>query len=489
MGRFRELLEKQEYLILHGALGTELESRGYDVSGKLWSAEYLISQPEVIEKIHECYIYSGSDIVTTSTYQATLPGLIEYGLSQTEAENIIRLSVKLAKNARDKVWLKSLNNKKNDRIYPLISGDIGPYAAYLANGSEYTGIYNINKNALKDFHRPRIALLIDEGVDLLAVETIPNFDEVQAIAEVLMEEYPKVEAYFSFTSQDGISISDGTPIEKVASYCDKVDQILAMGLNCCLPSIYNSGLNEFIKVTKKPLVTYPQSGEIFNKETKTWHAPSGNLPSLFDNIKQWHSLGAKIVGGCCRTRPHDIEILRQELENTKNKTVFPQDLEIKKDNITSIIRRATLDDIPAINNLLAQVLHVHHIARPDLFKATGNKFSDEELTTLIKNDAKPIFVYVNENQNVIGHLFCEIKDIKASNLEPIKNFFIEDLCVDEKARGQKIGKQLYEFAIKYAKKLGCHNLTLDAWYDNANAYHFYEHLGMKPQKTRFEQLL
>jgi len=160
-------------------------------------------------------------------------------------------------------------------------------------------------------------------------------------------------------------------------------------------------------------------------------------------------------------------------------------LKLKEDN-SSAIRRATVDDIPAINNLLAQVLSVHHQARPDLFKPTGNKFSDEELALLLKDDQKPVFVYVHEGK-VAAHLFLEIVDIKASNLEPIKNVFIEDLCVDEAVRGQRIGKKLYEFALDYAKKLGCHNLTLDAWYDNVGAYRFYERLGMKPQKTRFEQ--
>jgi len=491
MGHFKELLEKHDYLILHGALGTELESRGYDVSGKLWSANYLIKQPEVIEKVHESYILSGSDIVTTSTYQATIPALIENGLSQTEAENIIRLTVKLAKTARDNAWAKLSDDERNNRLYPLISGDVGPYAAYLANGSEYTGKYNIDKEALKAFHRPRIALLLDEGVDLLAVETIPNFEEAQAIAEIIMEDYPQVETYFSFTSQDGLSISDGTPIKEVATYCDKIEQILAMGLNCCLPTVYENGLNEFIKVTKKPLVAYPQSGEIYDKETKTWHAPSVKSPSFVDNIKHWHDLGAKLVGGCCRTHPHDIKVLRQGLKETNTNASLCQELKNmnnkKENNIAFTIRRATVDDIPALNNLLAQVLTVHHVARPDLFKATGNKFSDEELTALLKDDTKPVFVYVNDEQKVVAHLFLEIVDIKASNLEPIRNLFIEDLCIDEKSRGQKIGKKLYDFAIEYAKELGCHNLTLDAWYDNVGAYRFYERLGMRPQKTRFEQ--
>jgi len=172
------------------------------------------------------------------------------------------------------------------------------------------------------------------------------------------------------------------------------------------------------------------------------------------------------------------------------KTRFEQridDIIINKEKINlPVIRRATVDDIPALNNLLAQVLSVHYKVRPDIFKPTGNKFSNDELAHLLKDDQNPVFVYVDEGK-VAAHLFLEIVDIKASNLAPIKNLFIEDLCVDKTFRGKRIGKKLYEFALNYAKKLGCHNLTLDAWYDNVGAYQFYEHLGMKPQKTRFEQ--
>lgn len=158
MGRFKELLEQKEYIILHGALGTELEFRGYDVSGKLWSAKYLLENPQYIKDIHKDYIRAGADLVTTSTYQATFEGLAEVGLSQAVAEDLIRLTVDLAKEARDEVWAA----EKAQRTYPLISGDVGPYAAYLANGAEYTGDYgSISLTELKDFHRRRIELLLE----------------------------------------------------------------------------------------------------------------------------------------------------------------------------------------------------------------------------------------------------------------------------------------------------------------------------------------
>lgn len=200
MGRFKELLESKKALILHGALGTELESRGCDVSGKLWSDKYLIEDPAAIQTIHEDYIRAGADIVTTSTYQATLQGLAQVGVSESQAEDLIRLTVQLAKAVREQVWKSLTKEEKSERIYPLISGDVGPYAAFLADGSEYTGLYDIYKEGLKNFHRHRIELLLDEGVDLLALETIPNAQEAEALIELLVEDFPQVEAYMSFTS-------------------------------------------------------------------------------------------------------------------------------------------------------------------------------------------------------------------------------------------------------------------------------------------------
>lgn len=153
-----------------------------------------------------------------------------------------------------------------------------------------------------------------------------------------------------------------------------------------------------------------------------------------------------------------------------------------------IIRKATQSDIPVLNELLQDILQVHHLARPDIFKSEGQKFSEEELRQLLDNPAKSVFVYEVDGQ-VVGHLFCELSTAKSDVLEPVKTLFIDDLCVASTARGQKIGEQLYDFALSYAKEQGCHNLTLDVWADNAGAVRFYERLGMKPQKFRMEQII
>lgn len=314
MTRFQELLKQSTPLILHGALGTELESRGYDVSGKLWSAKYLIEDPQAIQTIHEDYIRAGADIVTTSTYQATFPGLAEVGVSQEEAERLIRLTVQLAKAARDKVWDELSYDETSSRHYPLISGDIGPYAAFLADGSEYTGCYDIDKKALKDFHRPRIQLLLDEGVDLLALETIPNAEETKSLIELLADEFPDAVAYISFTSQDGQSLSDGTPVAEVAKWVDNSQQIVALGINCSSPSVVSDFLQAIAEQTSKPLVTYPNSGEIYDGVSQLWTSNPDHSHTLLENTKSWQKLGAKLVGGCCRTRPTDIAQLSAELK-------------------------------------------------------------------------------------------------------------------------------------------------------------------------------
>ncbi|MFZ1759233.1 MAG: GNAT family N-acetyltransferase [Streptococcus suis] len=152
------------------------------------------------------------------------------------------------------------------------------------------------------------------------------------------------------------------------------------------------------------------------------------------------------------------------------------------------IRKARPSDIPVLNELLQDILQVHHQARPDIFKSRGQKFSEAELVALFENPDKPIFVFELEGQ-VVGHLFCEFRTTSGDVLEPIKTLFIDDLCVASSVRGQKIGEQLYEFALSYAKEQGCHNLTLDVWADNAGAVRFYERQGMKPQKFRMERII
>ena len=151
------------------------------------------------------------------------------------------------------------------------------------------------------------------------------------------------------------------------------------------------------------------------------------------------------------------------------------------------IRRAKESDMTGINQLLMQVLTVHHNQRPDLFKGNTKKYTDKELKAIIEDDMKPIFVAVSEDETVLGYAFCQyIQHINDNILTDIKSLYIDDLCVDEKSRGTHIGKSLYEYVIEYERKSECYNVTLNVWSCNQNALQFYEKCGLVPQKIGME---
>ena len=155
-----------------------------------------------------------------------------------------------------------------------------------------------------------------------------------------------------------------------------------------------------------------------------------------------------------------------------------------------IIRLAQSKDIPTINRLLYQVLGIHHEGRPDIFKSNAKKYSDEELEEILKNSQSPVFVAVDENDQVLGYAFCQfIQHIDHHILTDVKTIYIDDLCVDETMRGRHIGKILYEYVLQFAKDNGCYNVTLNVWSCNESAMRFYLACGLVPQKVYMEKIL
>lgn len=154
------------------------------------------------------------------------------------------------------------------------------------------------------------------------------------------------------------------------------------------------------------------------------------------------------------------------------------------------IRRAKPTDMVGINELLFQVLTVHHNGRPDLFRGNTKKYTDQELLEMIADDKRPIFVGVDEEERVLGYVFCVFQCHENDNiLTNIKTLYIDDLCVDEKARGQHIGTRLYQYVLEFAKKSECYNVTLNVWSCNESAKKFYEACGLTPQKIGMERIL
>ncbi len=153
-----------------------------------------------------------------------------------------------------------------------------------------------------------------------------------------------------------------------------------------------------------------------------------------------------------------------------------------------MVRKACKDDIASIIRLLHQVNMVHHVIRPDLFKPHTTKYDEQELEALLDDDTKPIFVY--DDGQVLGHAFCQLTEVSGHKLLcDVKTLYIDDICVDEAARGRHVGKALYEFVCDYARSIGCHNITLNVWEGNDAAFCFYKSMGMQVQKTGMEMIL
>ena len=153
-----------------------------------------------------------------------------------------------------------------------------------------------------------------------------------------------------------------------------------------------------------------------------------------------------------------------------------------------MIRKAAKEDIHRIIELLHQVNMVHHVIRPDLFKPHTTKYNEQELEAMLDDDSKPIFVF--DDGMVLGYAFCQITEVKNNQLlEDIKTLYIDDICVDENARGKHVGKALYEHVLEYAKSIACNNITLNVWEGNEPAQRFYRNMGMQVQKTTMEIIL
>lgn len=298
-----KILKKHKVIILDGALATELENRGYDINDSLWSAKILAEKPEVIKQVHYDYFKAGADVAITSSYQATMEGFVKKGFSSSEAKDLIKRSVELAVAARNE-FFEELDNKE-DRPYPLVAASVGPYGAYLADGSEYRGDYKISEDELMDFHRERMKILIEAGADILACETIPNLTEAKAIAK-LLSEFQGTYAWISFSCKNGLQISDGTLISQCAETLKAYPNVAAIGINCTAPKYVSELITEIKKVTDKPIVVYPNSGEEYDAQHKEWNGHS-DVQCYGSSAKLWYKCGASLIGGCCRTTPEHIK--------------------------------------------------------------------------------------------------------------------------------------------------------------------------------------
>jgi len=283
-------------LIADGGLATELEARGHDLSDGLWSARLLVEAPREVTAVHTAFFRAGAMIATTASYQASFDGFADSGIGRDDTVRLLRRSVELAKTARDEVGDASRR----------VAASVGPYGAARADGSEYRGRYGLGVAQLEDWHRPRLEVLADAGADVLALETIPDVDEAEALVNLVQS--LGVPAWLSYTI-DGTRTRAGQPLADAFAVAVGIPEIVAVGVNCCAPDDVLPAIRQ-ARETGKPVIVYPNSGERWDSARRAWVGPSRFSARL---AVQWAAAGARVIGGCCRVRPADIAELATAL--------------------------------------------------------------------------------------------------------------------------------------------------------------------------------
>lgn len=284
-------------VVLDGGLATTLAAAGHELDTPLWSARLLAEDPVAISTVHGAFLDAGSEVLTTASYQASVEGFSGLGLSGSAAREAIRLSVELAREA-----IAAWRWRSGSSAPRWVAGSVGPYGALLADGSEYTGDYELSTGALADVHAERIALLVGAGADLLAIETQPRLDE--ALVALGLARAHGADAWVSFTTHDGEVLPDGTPFVEAAAAAT-AGGALAVGVNCCAPP----AAERAVRAVGPGVVTvsYPNVGDRWDDVRRAW------LPRAVPS----RPVGADLVGGCCGTSPRHLAALVEWLATTR----------------------------------------------------------------------------------------------------------------------------------------------------------------------------
>ena len=277
--------------IVDGGMSTQLESMGHDISGNLWTARALLESPEAIVDAHRAFADAGADVLITASYQVSRRGFVEAGLTAQQADESLVRSVELARQASSTA---------------KIAASIGPYGAILHDGSEYRGNYGLSREQFADFHRERIAFLAGSGPDYLAIETIPDVLEVQALADAL--EGNVIPAWITFSAKDGAHTCAGQPIEDAVRAAELIPGISRVGINCTDPVFVPELIDRIRAATSLPVIVYPNAGGTWDATTGLWTGVT--IDDIARNAVEWVEHGATWVGGCCGTDASAIAAIR-----------------------------------------------------------------------------------------------------------------------------------------------------------------------------------
>ncbi|SEC73673.1 homocysteine S-methyltransferase [Streptomyces melanosporofaciens] len=301
-------------LVLDGGLSNQLEAQGCDLSDALWSARLLADDPGQIEAAHIAYARAGARVLITSSYQATYEGFAHRGVGHEEATSLLRRSVELARTGAERAAAeratagdRATDDQAAEPVW--VAASVGPYGAMLADGSEYRGRYGLSVAELARFHRPRIEALAAAGPDALALETVPDADEAAALLSAV--EGCGVPVWLSY-SVAGETTRAGQPLRDAFALAAGVDQVIAVGVNCCEPGDADRAVEIAADITGKPVVVYPNSGEEWDATARSWRGRATFDPG---RVTAWRDAGARLIGGCCRVGPERIAELAAVVRN------------------------------------------------------------------------------------------------------------------------------------------------------------------------------
>jgi homocysteine S-methyltransferase len=275
----------KNYTLLDGGLATALEDLGNTFTSELWTGELLKSAPDQIREAHAAFVKAGAEIIITSTYQVSFPGCIAKGWTHQEVVDALKNSIQLARDAHS----------------PQVAASIGPYGAYLADGSEYRGNYDATEDQIREFHKERLEILIACKPDYLAIETIPEIREARVLLQLLKELNNTIPVWIAFSCKDDLHLSSGESFIDAAMISKELGADY-VGINCTSPELV-SGLLESAE-GYGPFVVYPNAGRTWNEKLKRLEGATVKLSD--QHIQQWSECGATIIGGCCGIGPKEI---------------------------------------------------------------------------------------------------------------------------------------------------------------------------------------
>lgn len=289
--------------LIDGGLSTQLSRLGARIDGPLWTGRALLDDPRLVERAHRDFVHAGATAVITSSYQLSRAGFVASGMSVADADRALTESVAVARRA-----VRDARDPGASRA--LVAASIGPFGAITHDGAEYRGNYGISRDELAAFHRDRLDVLVAAGPDVLAIETIPDLVEAGVLSG-LLEAYPSIPKWFSFTCADERRLGAGPSIEEAVAAVAGTPGLVAVGVNCVEPGLVAGLARRIRAVTDVAVIAYPNRGGAWDAEAGRWRG--ARTGSFADWLPAWRDAGVAIVGGCCGTDAADIARLRAAL--------------------------------------------------------------------------------------------------------------------------------------------------------------------------------